>query len=253
MSERKKWDLNHTTQHYRDVYSILDDVSLQSRYRESLIKIAGSDIQRILIPGCGSNITLQKLCWEIYGSQCEIYAIDWSHQALLQSRAKTEKLNISVKYLEGDFTQLGHEDGYFNIVLLSNTLVSRDFDANVAALKEISRVTIPGGKITGAFPCAFAMFDYALTSGLAEHWLADGTVDAESRKIYEQSQDMHQRLFTPLELLSACGDANLELEEMQIHFYKGAGFASQMVQLYKTPYSEKYSLWGLYIDCVVNV
>ncbi|MDH6356353.1 class I SAM-dependent methyltransferase [Parabacteroides sp. PF5-9] len=246
---RDKWNKNYMDYQYKDVFSILDSPCIIDKFRNSIsIFKEKKKIIRILIPGCGSNTKIQQLCYSIYKENIDIYAVDWSEEAIAIAKKETNLLNIPVEYINCNFNCLPFDDDFFDIVIISNSIVSDSHENNINALNEFARLLNPDGLITGNFPCAFGMFDYALTSGLADHWLTTGIVDIISRTVYEESQDMHQRFFTPLELFSVCKEMQLKIESMNILFYDGADFAQQMSTLYQLPYNENFSLWGLYVN-----
>lgn len=251
MEERLRWNANHEQHRYSDVFSILDDKIVREKFIDYLMEFRGAELSdaKILIPGCGSNSTLQNLCQRILGLGVAITAVDWSEAAIKQ--AKENSIDLSnVDYLCSDARRLESEDGTYDVVLMSNAIVGESAESNFAYLAEMTRILKVGGSIAGVIPCAFGMLDYALTSGLANHWLSDGTIDIESKTVYEQSQGLRQRFFTPLELKVACLDLSLKLKGLEVLFFSSPDFSSQMVRLYKTQYSDRYCLWGTFFKAV---
>lgn len=249
MNECDKWNANYKEFRYSDVFSILDDRNVRKYFKKSIenaFQAKPADKLRVLIPGCGSNVSLQRLIFETCGANCRMTAIDWSEEALELAKLNSTEIRAVVDYKLADFTSAEFEES-FDLVMVSNSVVSEDFERNCDAIRKFASLCDRGGMVAGTFPCAFGMFDYSLTSGLADHWRVDGTIDIEKRIVYEESQDMRQRFFTPLELRVACNDAGLELDSLEVLFYASPEFSNQVSKLYQIRYSERFCFWGMFL------
>ncbi|KXG77411.1 Demethylmenaquinone methyltransferase [Fervidicola ferrireducens] len=88
--------------------------------------------------GTGSNM-------EFYPAGADITAIDFSPVMLRRARKRAKKLGINVKIMEMDVQRLQFEDDTFDTVV--STFVFCTVPEPILGLKELRRVTKPGGKI----------------------------------------------------------------------------------------------------------
>lgn len=252
MEERKLWDETHKNSGYNNkIFSLLDSTLVLNKFKSELKLLQNDSIEiiKVLIPGCGSNVNLQICCKEVFGDRVEIYALDWSKEAIALSKAKTDKLGMDVVYLNQSYYDLSFEESFFDIIIVSNAIVSEYNENNIKAIVNLTNLLKTNGRFLGLFPSPFNMLDYALTNSDAKHWLTDGTVNILERRIYE-FQYCRQRFFSPLELHLLFKDLKYVVEKFEFFFYDDENFAHQISSLYNINYNAKYCFWGYFINTI---
>ena len=96
---------------------------------------------RVLDVGCGTGNFSMKLA----GMGCVVTGIDISEEMLKVARGKAAEKSLSISYLQMDATELGFDDGAFDVVL---AMAAVEFIKDIArAVKEMFRVAKVGGQI----------------------------------------------------------------------------------------------------------
>ena len=248
MNEKKIWEEAHGNGYTNKVFSLLDSKLVLDKFQQELLHFRNDvDCIKVLIPGCGSNVNLQLCCDKVFGEKVVIYALDWSKEAIEKSKEKTNSLGIHVNYLNQSYYDLKIEPSFFDIIIMSNAIVSDSYENNVAAIANLIGVLKSGGTLLGLLPSPFNMLDYALTNSDAREWLVDGTVNVNERRIYEKNFS-NQRFFSPLELYILLKKNNCIIDKFELFFYDDDDFAKQISNLYKIRYNNDYCFWGYFIN-----
>jgi SAM-dependent methyltransferase len=164
-----------------------------------------------LIPGCGSEIYLQKTILEFCPHIGKVYSTDFSDMAIKESIKKWHGLHINTSdneqrfiFLEADSTKLleQHPDwkNKFDYILVVNSVLSEDDIKNRQMLKEFYHVLKPGGKLYGYFPTIFCDLEIAYLSQANSHWLTDGSINLVENAFYYKDINARQIFYTPLRL-----------------------------------------------------
>ena len=248
MKEKNKWEQTHGNIGYEaKVFALLDSRIVLCKFEEELSKLNDKEEQiRVLIPGCGSNVNLQVCCRNVFGDKAILYALDWSQEAIAISKRKTDELGISVNYINQSYYEMTLEPCFFDVIVMSNAIVSESFENNVAAISNFVNLLKPNGVLMGLLPSPFNMFDYALMNKDANHWLVDGTVNVMERRIFEQ-QFGSQRFFTPLELYVELKKNSCQIDNFELFFYDADEFAGQISKLYNISFNREFCFWGYFI------
>lgn len=248
MDEREIWEETHGKFGYsKKVFSLLDSSLVINKFTQELMPFQNKAEMKVLIPGCGSNVNLQLCCNKVLGNNTFIYALDWSKEAIDISKRKTDILGIEVKYINQSYYDLSLNPSFYDIIIMSNAIVSESHENNVTALKNLTNLLKPGGSLLGLFPSPFNMLDYALTNNDAKKWLIDGTVNVKERRIYEKKFGS-QRFFSPLELYILFKKINCQVEKFELFFYDDDNFANQIASLYNLKYNSNFCFWGYFIN-----
>lgn len=248
VDEKKLWEETHKNNGYsRKVFSLLDSDKVLVKVKTSITSLFDSESSvRILIPGCGSNPNLQMCCKEVFGERAIIDALDWSQEAIDISKAKTDSLGIQVSYHKQSYYDLTLPTSIYDLVIVSNAIVSQSNDNNVLAVTNLTRLLKQGGHFIGFFPSPFNMLDYALTNPDAREWLMNGTVNVAARTIQEEGFCC-QRFFSPLELYGLLKKLNLKVDAFELFFYDEPVFVHQISAIYHLKYKPDCCFWGYFI------
>ncbi|HUH59522.1 MAG TPA: class I SAM-dependent methyltransferase [Candidimonas sp.] len=98
---------------------------------------------RVLELGCGSGANLWMLAKEGF----DVYGLDSSSEALtLAMDHLSSKWGVTASVLQGSFTELPYNDGFFDVVVDVVSLQHLSLTDSSLALDEIVRVLRPGGE-----------------------------------------------------------------------------------------------------------
>lgn len=97
--------------------------------------------EKILDVACGGG----ELSLKIAERGCEVYGIDVSENAISSAKRLSERAKITCEFEVGDAEHLPYPDEYFEKIICSSSL--EHFRDDLKALKEMSRVLKPNGKL----------------------------------------------------------------------------------------------------------
>jgi SAM-dependent methyltransferase len=229
------WNEDH--QQYPDrVFSLTVDPTLCKTLIADLPNLAGANV---LIPGCGSEVSLQAAILELCPNIGRVVSTDFSQQAIAKSSSRWQSRLHSIngsnaakfEFLEADSTRLTKDrpewEGKFDCVLVVNSVLS-DLDAhNRQMLAEFNRVLKPGGKLYGFFPTVFCGVEIdILTLGQNER-LENGEIDLIGSTLYERKQDCHQIFYMPLRLKRIFREVGFNRSNFEIFFCESEYFNSK--------------------------
>jgi ubiquinone/menaquinone biosynthesis C-methylase UbiE len=100
--------------------------------------------QRVLEVGCGTGDEARRLRREV-GEHGAVTAIDLSEHMLREAKVRDAKSHWPTDFKQADVQQLPFDDGVFEATRVSRVLLHVP-DAQ-GALREVLRVTVPGGRV----------------------------------------------------------------------------------------------------------
>lgn len=173
--------------------------------------IPNSPETKVLIPGCGSEIYLQKTLLSFCPHIGQIYCTDFSKTAIEQAKTNWQEVdgknrlnNHQLVFEEIDSTKLTKQkpelQEQFNYVLVVNSVLSGDDQINRQMLAEFYQVLKPGGKLYGFFPTIFWDLEVAYLDKSKAYWLTDGTIDLPHSAWHDKEWKDRQIYYTPLRL-----------------------------------------------------
>lgn len=97
--------------------------------------------EKILDVACGGG----ELSLKLTERGCKVYGIDMSENAISSAKRLSERAKITCEFELGDAEHLPYSDEYFDKIICSSSL--EHFRDDLKALKEMSRVLKPSGKL----------------------------------------------------------------------------------------------------------
>ncbi|MBD1803891.1 class I SAM-dependent methyltransferase [Microcoleus sp. FACHB-SPT15] len=226
-----------------NVFSLTCDPSLC----ETLIAgIPDSSKTRILIPGCGSLIELQKKLLEACPNIGQVCCTDFSSKAIERAEASwlqyAVQSNLSsnpVSFEKLDSTQLTELKpdwrNQFDYVLVVNSVLSSKDKDNRKMLGEFYKALKPGGKLYGLFPTVFCGLEIAYLIKDKAHWLIDGNINLSYSAFYEEKQNRHQIFYTPLRLNRIFKETGFKRLNFEVYFCDSKYFNTKDIYGYDEP------------------
>lgn len=111
-----------------------------------------ADIQSghlVLDAGCGTGIDAAQMA-ALVGSSGHVFGVDFSQAMIASARTNRTNAQLPLTFRQGDIYQLDLDDNFFDRCRADKTF--QHLSDPHAALKELIRVTKPGGKIIVADP-----------------------------------------------------------------------------------------------------
>ena len=182
---------------------------------------------RVLDIACGTGIVASRVNL-VSKAECKIVGIDINEGMLNMARK-----NTAIEWHLGSATELPFSDGSFDVVLCQQGL--QYFPDRAAAMREMARVLVPGGRVSlnvwGAFDRQ--VFYVALVDGIGKF------LGAEAKKAF----DLAFSLNTSEELRSLARDAGLKnikvrFEHRTMRHPSAAEIAAGMMQA--TPIASQF-------------
>lgn len=178
-----------------DLWSRFYDLDLVQRltYRpvhDAVLRgLRETDPRRVLDVGCGTGLFAARLRRELPGAR--VVGVDYSRGMVRQARRR----DAGVGWIQGDAARLPLRDAVFDAVL--STEAFHWFPDQRAALAELHRVLVPGGRLLVA--------------------LVNPPLDALSRVTHEGSRWLGQPLFwpTPARMRALVAEAGFRIERQQ--------------------------------------
>ncbi|TAG75264.1 MAG: class I SAM-dependent methyltransferase, partial [Oscillatoriales cyanobacterium] len=192
---------------------------------------------KVLIPGCGSEIYLQKTLLEFCPQIGQIYCTDFSKTAIEKARADWGKAdgdarlnNQQIVFEEVDSTRIIEQkpewNDKFDYVLLANSVVSSEDKTNRQMIREFGKVLKPSGKIYGYFPTTLCFLEIAYFSRKHAHCVTEGFIDVYCNKVWDAEWQDAQIYYTPLRLNRIFKEAGLKQLCLEMEFLDYEPFVS---------------------------
>lgn len=231
--EKAAWNEDHKD-YSKNVFSLTQDPkvcetlirpSSQSHY----FNIPDSPEIQVLIPGCGSEIYLQKTLLEFCPHIGKVYCTDFSKVAIDVAKQKWQQAdgdsrlnNQQLIFEEVDSTKLTQERPHwrdkFDYILVVNSVVSSEDEINRQMLREFYKILKPEGKLYGFFPTIFWDLEVAYLSKEKAQWLTDGTINLPYSAWCDNKSNSRQIYYTPLRLNRIFKSAGFKQLSFEIYF-----------------------------------
>lgn len=258
--EKAFWDENHKD-YANNTFSLTQDPkickTLVRPERSPGFDIPNSPDIKVLIPGCGSEIYLQKTLLEFCPNIGQVCCTDFSKtaiekaveswfQALGDSRLKNQQFVFEL----ADSTKLTEQKpewkDKFDYILLVNTVVSSEDETNRQMIREFAKVLKPGGKIYGYFPTTLCFLEIAYFSRNHAHCITEGYIDVYGNKVWDAEWRDAQIYYTPLRLNRIFKEAGLKRLSLEIDVLDSEPFVSMFKEMIGHDDPDIY-LWQLLV------
>ncbi|NRG19139.1 methyltransferase domain-containing protein [Rhizobiales bacterium] len=174
--------------------------------RATLDRIPVAPDDRVLDVACGTGIVVRTIL-DRFGPVTRIVGIDLNEGMIEHARSITKDLQGRLEWHVGDVQKLPFDDCSFTLVICQQGL--QFFPDGEAALKEMRRVTEPGGKLLLTIWAGTSPFFKALARALHKHVSAD----VARRSVSPFDHDVGQMLPG---MLARCGYSKPEIETIAI-------------------------------------
>ena len=231
-TEKNIWNKDHEN-YSEKIFSLTQDFEvckalIHPSSQFPVFNIPDSPEIKVLIPGCGSEIYLQKTLFEFCPRIGQVYCTDFSETAINVARKKWKqvegetKLNSQIFFETVDSTQLIQEKPdwieNFDYILVVNSVVSGEDAINRQMLKEFYNVLKPTGKLYGFFPTIFEQIEVAYLHSPKASWLTDGSVNLPDSAYYDKERNDRQILYTPLRLNRIFKETGFKKLSFEVYF-----------------------------------
>lgn len=228
-TELADWDKKHEN-YAEQTFSITEDPQLCDRLIHPSAQVPAFDIPnspdvKVLIPGCGSEIYLQKMLLERCPNVGQIYCTDFSSIAIQKAKEKWyqahgDNLGQQVVFEVVDSTKITEQkadwQNQFDYVLVANSVVSGDDLTNRRMLHEFCQVLKPEGRLYGFFPCIYLFLECCYLDEAMATWLTNGAVNLPHSSLC-CVPDKPQICYTPLRLNAILKEAGFKRLSFEIY------------------------------------
>lgn len=243
--EKELWDKNHED-YANTTFSLTQDPNICKALvrpeRSPGFDIPNSPDIKVLIPGCGSEIYLQKTLLEFCPQIGQIYCTDFSKTAIEKAQENWKNAdgesrlnNQQIVFEEVDSTRIIEQkpdwQDKFDYVLLVNSVVSSDDETNRQMIREFGKVLKPGGKIYGYFQTTLCYLEIAYFSRKHAHCVTEGFIDVYGNKVWDAQWQYAQIYYTPLRLNRIFKEAGLKRLSLEIDFFDYEPFVSMFKKM----------------------
>ncbi|MCW5317197.1 methyltransferase [Nostoc sp. KVJ3] len=232
--EKLSWDEIHKD-YEKHIFSVTPDTNLCEAIIHPSVRVPNFDIPnspdiQVLIPGCGSEVYIQKKLLEFCPKIQQIFCTDFSSNAISKGQENLQefsrKLNLKADqfvFEEADSTKLTEQKSdwksKFDYVIVVNAVVSDDDLKNRQMIREFYQVLKPGGKIYGFFPTIYCDLEIAYLDSSKSHWLTDSIINlTDSANYYHKNRYNRQILYTPLRLNRIFQEAGFQRLGFEVFF-----------------------------------
>jgi SAM-dependent methyltransferase len=231
-TEKNLWDKDHEN-YSENTFSLTQDPEvckalIHPSSQFPVFNIPDSPEIKVLIPGCGSEIYLQKALLEFCPRIGEVCCTDFSETAIDIARKKWEqadgetKLNSQIFFETVDSTQLTQEKPdwveKFDYILVANSVLSGEDAINRQMIKEFYNALKPRGKVYGFFLTIFGDLEVAYLYSPKACWLTDGSINLPDSAYYDRERNYRQILYTPLRLNQIFKEAGFKRLSFEVYF-----------------------------------
>lgn len=253
--EKVVWDEDHKD-YSEKVFSLTQDPKVcqalvHPSSQSSCFNIPDSPEIQILIPGCGSEIYLQKTLLEFCPHIGQIWCTDFSKTAIDVAKKNWQQVDgdsrlnrQQLNFAEIDSTKLTEQKpdwkNQFDYVIVVNSVLSSNDSVNRQMIGEFYKILKPGGKLYGFFPTIFFELEIACLSESKAHWLTDGSINLPNSAFHEPGYNQHQIFYTPLRLNRIFKEAGFKRLSFEVDFCDSDTLATHMKESYDLDDSDIY-------------
>lgn len=240
--EKANWD--ETTKNIQQCFSMTIDPEfckklILGKSESGCCDIPNSPEVKVIIPGCGFNIYLQKTLLEFCPNIGQVYCTDFSAVAVEEAKRRWRELdgdarlnNQQLIFEEADSTKLTEEhpdwQEKFDYVLVVSSVISGDDVRNRQILREFYKILKPGGKLYATFPSIFLDFEAAYLNKSFAHFLTDGSINLPTCTRYFQEENYSEIYYTPLRLNRILKEAGFKRQSFELFFADSDIFINQV-------------------------
>ena len=142
MSHQKLWQLDANPNEQYERYLV---PAMFAPWASDLVELAAPQPgERVLDVACGTGVVARLMAPQV-GVTGKVVGLDFSAERLSVARSQTPSQGAEVEWREGDAMTLPFADAEFNLVCCHQGL--QFFPDRLAAIREMFRVLIPGGRL----------------------------------------------------------------------------------------------------------
>ena len=243
--EKALWNENHKD-YTNTTFSLTQDPNICKALvhpeRSPGYAIPNSPDVKVLIPGCGSEVYLQKTLLEFCPQIGQVYCTDFSPTAIEKAQENwrnadgESRLNSQqIVFEEMDSTLITEQkpewENTFDYVLLVNSVVSSEDTINRQMIREFGKVLKPGGELYGFFPTTLCFLEIAYFSRKHAHCVTEGFIDVYGNKVWDSEWQNAQIYYTPLRLNRIFKEAGLKRLTVEMDFFDSEPFVSMFKEM----------------------
>jgi ubiquinone/menaquinone biosynthesis C-methylase UbiE len=182
---------------------------------------------RVLDAACGTGI-VTRVAAQRFGHLAHIVGIDLNPGMLDVARAHTPTTGVSVEWRQGDVSALPFSEGRFEVVLCQQGL--QFVPDPGAALREMQRVLVPGGRLAFTVFSAVPAYYTVLADALARHVSAAAATSCLSRYTLQEATTLRT-------LVDAAGFGAITIRLLEVKRRMPASAESVVEAMARAPYA----------------
>jgi ubiquinone/menaquinone biosynthesis C-methylase UbiE len=182
---------------------------------------------RLLDAACGTGI-VTRVAVQRYGDLRHVVGVDLNAGMLDVARAHTPASRVPIEWRHGDVCALPFPDGSFEVVLCQQGL--QFVPDPGAALREMSRVLVPGGRLAFTVFSEVPVYYAALADALVRHVSADAATSCLSRYTLREATTLRT-------LVDEAGFGVIEMQVLEVMRRMPASAASVVEAMVRAPYA----------------
>ena len=182
---------------------------------------------RVLDAACGTGI-VTRMAIQRYGDLGHVVGVDLNAGMLAVARANTPATRVPIEWRQGDVCAMPFPSGRFEVVLCQQGL--QFVPDPGAALREIRRVLVPGGRLAFTVFSDIPVYYAALADALARHVSADASTSCLSRYTLREATTLRQ-------LVEDAGFSAIEMRVLEVMRRMPASASSVVEAMARAPYA----------------
>jgi ubiquinone/menaquinone biosynthesis C-methylase UbiE len=184
---------------------------------------------RVLDAACGTGI-VTRVAVQRYSHLGHIVGVDLNLGMLEVARAHTPATRVPIEWRQSDVCTLPFADGRFEVVLCQQGL--QFVPDPRAALREIRRVLVPGGRLACTVLSEVPAYYAVLAAALARHVSADAATSCLSRDTVREATTLRQ-------LVEDAGFGAVEMRVLEVMRRMPGSAASVVEGMARAPYARE--------------
>jgi ubiquinone/menaquinone biosynthesis C-methylase UbiE len=182
---------------------------------------------RVLDAACGTGI-VTRVAVQRHGDLGHVVGVDLNAGMLDVARAHTPATRVPIEWRQGDVCALPFADGRFEVVLCQQGL--QFVPDPGAALREMRRVLVPGGRLAFTIFSEIPAYYTALADALARHVSAAAATSCLSRYTLQDATALRT-------LVDAAGFGAITIRVLEVERRMPASAASVVEAMARAPYA----------------